>query len=86
MTLHETTQCMLRQAPAAIVELRAGLDDDASEDTWHVAKAIADLSDNSADVSRRYADSAEPRRFGRTVIPLPSMSADGWPRDHESDW
>ena len=41
---------ILRQAPAATVEIRAGLDDHASEDTWHVARAIADLSSNSADV------------------------------------
>lgn len=44
------TGLVLRQAPGAIVELRGGLDDDATQDSWTLARTIADLSARSADV------------------------------------
>lgn len=41
---------VLRQAPAAVVELRAGLDEGASSDTWTVAQKIAALADSSVEL------------------------------------
>jgi hypothetical protein len=41
---------VLRQAPGAVVELRGGLDDHASQDSWTLARTIADLADASTDV------------------------------------
>ncbi len=41
---------VLRQAPGAVVDLRAGVDDDGTADCWSVAKDMADLADRGADV------------------------------------
>jgi subtilisin family serine protease len=41
---------VLRQAPGAVIELRSGLDDDGSQDSWKLAQAVADLADSSTDV------------------------------------
>ncbi|HKG49638.1 MAG TPA: S8/S53 family peptidase [Actinomycetales bacterium] len=41
---------VLRQAPGAVIELRSGLDDDGSQDSWTLAQAVADLADSSTDV------------------------------------
>jgi membrane-anchored mycosin MYCP len=44
------TGLILRQAPGAVVELRSGLDDHATTDSWTVARVIADLADGATDV------------------------------------
>jgi subtilisin family serine protease len=44
------TGIVLRQAPGAVVELRTGLADDGSQDSWSVARTIADLVSNSTNV------------------------------------
>jgi membrane-anchored mycosin MYCP len=41
---------ILCQAPAAVVELRAALDDEASSDSWTVARRIAELADSSVEL------------------------------------
>lgn len=41
---------VLRQAPGALLEVRAGLDDQATSDTWTIAKTVADLASGGADV------------------------------------
>src|SRR3954451_4426452 len=41
---------VLRQAPGAVIELRSGLDDEGSQDSWRLAQAVADLADSSTDV------------------------------------
>ncbi|MDQ1535677.1 MAG: rane-anchored mycosin [Actinomycetota bacterium] len=41
---------IMRQAPGATVVFRQGLDDQASQDSWSVARIIADLASNSTDV------------------------------------
>jgi hypothetical protein len=41
------TGLILRQAPGSVVELRSGLRDDASQDSWSVAQSIADLASNN---------------------------------------
>lgn len=44
------TGLILRQAPGAVVEVRSGLRDDASQDSWAVARTIAELAAGAADV------------------------------------
>jgi len=44
------TGLVLRSAPGAVVVLRGGLNDDAKQDSWSIARAIADLGSSSADV------------------------------------
>jgi hypothetical protein len=41
---------ILRQSPAAVVELRAALDDTATSDTWTVAQKIAELAESSVEL------------------------------------
>ncbi len=41
---------VLRQAPGAVVVLRAGLDDDARQDSWTVARVVAELAASSVDI------------------------------------
>ncbi len=41
---------VLRQAPGAVVEFRAGLDEGANSDTWTVARQIADLAESSVEL------------------------------------